>query len=621
MATSGDIKAGQAYIEITTENSKLVRGLKAAQQSLREFSAGVSDVGKKTLLLGLAMASPLLLSAKVFSEWGDSFDKMSGRTGMMVESLSELSFAAHQSGTDMETVERAVKFMQRTIGAAATGSTMAQAALAKLGLTVEQLQNLSPDEQFNLIASALKAIDDPTMRVAAAMKIFGKTGSMLLPMIRNLDELRSEARSLGLVMSTEDARASAELHDAISRLTQGLKMLTFQTGAALAPFLQKLAKYIQNLITFTIEWIRQNQSLIIVYGMATLAVMGLGAALLALGGAIKLISVVFGTAATLVKAAIVTFQLLANAVIFLISPWGLVAAAIAGAIAAVGYFAYTIDNSKSVFGEIKDIALTSFDAIKNALAAGDWAAAAKVLWLGIKLAWMQGIQPLEELWAAFKNVVADSWSSLWWGMVEVFDTVIYGIQYGWNATMKLIGDSFNDVIGWMMKKWIQFKGLFDSDINVDAEIAQIDRENTDRQNKRQQELDTLTQQHEATRNGIGRIQNQEEADNATKASDEIDRVSKELEDAKKAWQEAVDEAKAATPPAVKEASRQLESVPIDEITAKTTIQGSFYADALRSLSAGGAADRTAKATEEISKNTKKTNQILQEQESGDLEFE
>ena len=139
MATSGDIKAGQAYIEITTENSKLVRGLKAAQQSLREFSAGVSDVGKKTLLLGLAMASPLLLSAKVFSEWGDSFDKMSGRTGMMVESLSELSFAAHQSGTDMETVERAVKFMQRTIGAAAGGSSAAQAALAKLGLTVEQL--------------------------------------------------------------------------------------------------------------------------------------------------------------------------------------------------------------------------------------------------------------------------------------------------------------------------------------------------------------------------------------------------------------------------------------------------------------------------------------------------
>ena len=63
MATSGDIKAGQAYIEITTENSKLVRGLKAAQQNLRDFSAGVTDVGKKALLLGLAMASPLLLSA------------------------------------------------------------------------------------------------------------------------------------------------------------------------------------------------------------------------------------------------------------------------------------------------------------------------------------------------------------------------------------------------------------------------------------------------------------------------------------------------------------------------------------------------------------------------------
>ena len=65
----------------------------------------------------------------------------------------------------------------------------------------------------------------------------------------------------------------------------------------------------------------------------------------------------------------------------------------------------------------------------------------------------------------------------------------------------------------------------------------------------------------------------------------------------------------------------MEAVPIDEITSKTTVQGSFYADALRSLSAGGAADRTAKATEEISKNTKKTNQILEDQEPNDLEFE
>ena len=440
-------------------------------------------------------------------------------------------------------------------------------------------------------------------------------------MIRDLDDLRAEAASLGLVMSSEDAKAAAEFNDAIGRLTQGLKMMSFQTGSALAPVLMKLAAYLQNLIIFTINWIKQNQSSVITYAAVAAGVVALGLALITLGGALRLASIAFGTMATVVKAAITTFQLLANAVIFLASPWGLVTAAIIGAIAAIGHFAYTIDNTKSVFSEIKDTTLTSFDAIKTALAAGDWVAAVKVLWLGIKLAWKQGIAPLETLWAGFKNVIADTWSSLWWGMVDVFDTVLYGIEYGWTATMKLLSDSFNDTIGWLMKKWIQLKGLFDSDIDVDAEILQIDKENAERSNQRQKELDGLTQRHQATTKGIDSADRQEQDDNAKKAAEEIDQIAKELEEAKKAWQAAVDEAKAATPPAAKEASKKLETVPdeINEATQKVGVQGTFYADALNSLSASSAAERTAKATEEIKKNTKKTNDLLENND--DTEFE
>ena len=49
--------------------------------------------------------------------------------------------------------------------------------------------------------------------------------------------------------------------------------------------------------------------------------------------------------------------------------------------------------------------------------------------------------------------------------------------------------------------------------------------------------------------------------------------------------------------------------------------GSFYAESVRSLSAGNAAERTVKATEDIRKNTKKTNQILEKQGSSELVFE
>ena len=58
---------------------------------------------------------------------------------------------------------------------------------------------------------------------------------------------------------------------------------------------------------------------------------------------------------------------------------------------------------------------------------------------------------------------------------------------------------------------------------------------------------------------------------------------------------------------------------IEEATQKVGVQGTFYADALNSLSASSAAERTAKAAEEIKKNTKKTNDLLENND--DTEFE
>ena len=54
--------------------------------------------------------------------------------------------------------------------------------------------------------------------------------------------------------------------------------------------------------------------------------------------------------------------------------------------------------------------------------------------------------------------------------------------------------------------------------------------------------------------------------------------------------------------------------------SKVQVQGSFYAQASRSLSTGTAAERTAKASEDIKKNTRKTNQILKENNSNELTF-
>jgi uncharacterized protein YoxC len=102
----------------------------------------------------------------------------------------------------------------------------------------------------------------------------------------------------------------------------------------------------------------------------------------------------------------------------------------------------------------------------------------------------------------------------------------------------------------------------------------------------------------------------------------------ELKKAKAEWDSAIKEAKRAGKKRSKKGGslddikKKLEGVPnvLDAVRGKIEIAGSFYADSARALSSGNAAERTAKATEDIKKNTKKTNQILQNQSTG-LVFE
>ena len=107
MASSQGIRAGQAFVELFADDSKLVRGLKAAEKRLKAFGAGVQSIGTKLFGLGAATVAPLLGAANVFNEFGSQLDDMSQRTGISAESASALGYAAKLSGTDLETLEGA----------------------------------------------------------------------------------------------------------------------------------------------------------------------------------------------------------------------------------------------------------------------------------------------------------------------------------------------------------------------------------------------------------------------------------------------------------------------------------------------------------------------------------
>ena len=265
MALAQGICAGAAFIELSTKDSQLVRGLRSASRRLQAFGSSVSVMGNQLLAFGTALRAPLLEARRLFQEAGDKLHKMAARTGFSTEALSELSFAVEQSGQDFDVLEKGIRGMQRTIRNAQRGLIVAADSLALLGVAFKDLQNLSPEEQFTLLAERLSQIEDSTMRAAVAMEIFGRSGVQLLPLFmegaEGIAALRKEARNLDLSFSKEDAQLAADFTDQLNRVRRQQIALQHVIGQVLAPSNLAYQKIVQKMPKIAAVWVSRNREL------------------------------------------------------------------------------------------------------------------------------------------------------------------------------------------------------------------------------------------------------------------------------------------------------------------------------------------------------------------------
>jgi len=644
MASSQGSRAGKAFVELFADDTKLVRGLRAAEKRLKAFGAGVQSIGTKLFGLGAAAVAPLLATTNVFADMGDQLAKMSARTGISVEALSELGYAAEQSGADLESLEGGVRKMQKFLVEAAQGSKGAGDTLAKLGLQLSDLGRLTPDQQFELLADRLSKIQDPAIRAATAMEVFGKTGTSLLPLMQDgakgIEALKQQARNLGLVISTEDAKAAETFGDTLDDLWKVIKSGVFAIGAALAPLLQDLATSAIRVAKVTADWVRQNKGLIVTVFKIAAGVAAAGVALVVLGTLISGVGAAFGVVASIITGIGTVLGVLGTVIGALLSPIGLVSAAVVGLGAyllyASGAGSEALQWLADAFNALKDDALAAWQGIGDALAAGDLALAAKILWLTLRMEWQKGVAFLQEHWIAFKEFFLSLATDAFYGVVglliDAWTVFMSGLTKGWNTAQNFIS-----------KGVLRLMKLFDSSLNVDEASKILDEQfqqqtaATDRQaqqtigerdRRRQEQRTQVETDRQGAQTEVGKMA---EADrSARQQQNEADLKGSEsaLQQARKEWEDAIAEAArkrqdvdaSGGPERIKKAKDNLNGM--DDLLSqmgqeKVSVKGTFNALGARGLASEGPAERTAKASEETAKNTKR---LLQEAQHGGLTF-
>jgi hypothetical protein len=423
MAGKSDIRAGGAFVDLFTKDAALVKGLRSAQKRLHSFGKGVMAVGGFFTGLGALITVPFGAAVRSFAESGNEIQKMSERTGLAASNLAELSYAAEQSGTDMEHVEKALK------------------GIAKHGL---QMAN------FDRIAAWLNSIPNASFRAARAVEMFGKSGMMLLPLMANLKALRAEAQRRGIVSSDETFKLAAQMQSAFLNIRRMVKSIWAGIGTAIAPALIPALTIIDNILISVRKWVVRNGELIRTVFMVGTVLLGVGTVIAAVGSGIFALGTAAGMAATVMTT-------IGSVLGVILSPLGLLVVGLLAGVAAFYYFTETgrqgLAFLKEQLADLWGIARDTFGSIADAMAAGDLALAAKVAWAGIKLAWLQGTDWLLSLWNDAKFAFMDVWTGVQSWFSHLFIDAFAGVEFAWVNMVSFLEDIWSKFITGMMNGW------------------------------------------------------------------------------------------------------------------------------------------------------------------------
>lgn len=193
---------------------------------------------------------------------GDGLDKAQARVGMTARALQELRYAGEQSGVATRNLDISLQRFNRRTAEAVQGTGVAKAAFEQMGVRLRDISTgaVRPMEEIlGDVADRMAAIDDEGERVRLAFQFFDTDGAPMVNMLKGgsaaLEQMRAEARELGVVMSDELIAASVQLTSQKQRLRDTLIGLRNVYATQMIPWMDR---GIQRFV----EWVRVNRELL-----------------------------------------------------------------------------------------------------------------------------------------------------------------------------------------------------------------------------------------------------------------------------------------------------------------------------------------------------------------------
>ena len=225
----------------------------AGQSAGSNFAAGL---GKGLAVAGAATAAvtaaaikaadSFVSAASEVASYGDNIDKMSQKMGISAEAYQEWDFVMQHCGTSMESLKSSMKTL-------ATAAENGSEAFERLGISQEDIANMSQEDLFGATIEALQQVDDETERTYLASQLLGRGATELGPLLNmtaeETAEMKDQLHELGGVMSDEDVKAAAAFDDQLQDMQTAFTSIKCGMMSDFLPALTDVADGLTDIFT------------------------------------------------------------------------------------------------------------------------------------------------------------------------------------------------------------------------------------------------------------------------------------------------------------------------------------------------------------------------------------
>lgn len=187
---------------------------------------------------------------------GDEIDKQSQKLGISAQAYQEWDAILGHCGASMDSLKAGMKTLSKAI---ADGSADQVAAFQAVGLSLDEVQQMSTEDVFAAVITGLQGMEEGAERTNIATTLLGRSAQELGPLLNTsaeaTEEMRQTVNDLGGVMSDEAVAASAQFKDALQDLETAAGWFKRELVANILPYVTAGMQGLTNAMMQAKNWV------------------------------------------------------------------------------------------------------------------------------------------------------------------------------------------------------------------------------------------------------------------------------------------------------------------------------------------------------------------------------